>query len=86
MFKCCESINLKYKAYSIAIKRDDRMKRRKEAFRCTQNEEKKEVEVFSEIRYNSNWWKKNKLFHNTEYSKQEEDKKKENAPSKKSDR
>ena len=45
-----------------------------------------EVEVFSEIRYNSNWWKKNKLFHNTEYSKQEEDKKKENTPSKKPDR
>ena len=63
------------------------MKRRKKTFCCTQNEEKnKEVEVFSEIRYNSNWWKKNKLFHNTEYSKQEEDKKKENTPSKKPDR
>lgn len=36
------------------------MKRRKKTFCCTQNEEKnKEVEVFSEIRYNSNWWKKN---------------------------
>ena len=63
------------------------MKRRKKTFCCTWNEKKnEEVEVFSEIRYNSNWWKKNKLFHNTEYSKQEEDKKKENAPSKKSDR